>query len=464
MLIRLTHVCARWRKIIIDCPTFWTHIRFGGKQMLASLAELFFERAKGCALDVQVRSRLFRRGSSPMGQIVPTLPPGKWIRILTLEHGWAGIQKIFGMWADALSSLQALELSTEEPSLSSRSTIFVGDALKSLRLIGYAVPGLSYIRAPNLTAFMLSEDSQTPCSATRLFDFLEAAPTLEEVLVYADSVTVGDFPPPERTVTLPHVRRILFDMKHAPRLASYLNCPSLKDIQLVNMFPDDPTVGIFPPLLLWLMGRCSIETIDRVVMIVSDKEGHKNCSLEFRTPSGTAFQIACATAYVPEPLPPDSDEDWTPSVLFDQTVSALLSLPLDRAIGFSIDLEYTPLDPAADSVEVVAKLAGVLEKCTNLHEVVLQNYLPVCFPVFSRDKTPPIQVLVIKHSKDVLWEDLAEHVTEVARIRHSRGTPLTKIEIFTKEKHPRIEQLESWVQEVKYQVEPSQDNGSTALS
>jgi len=435
--------------------------------MLPSLAKLFFERAEECALDVHVSSGLVRRAPPTTEQVALTLPPGKRIRTLSIKQSWVTIQEIISVWADALSPLQALELNADESSLSSsRSTIFVGDALMSLTLMGYAVPGLVYIRAPNLTAFRLYETSQTPCSATRLLDFLEAAPALEEVLIFTDSTIVGDFPPPERTVTLSYVQRILFSIRHGPQLALYLNCPSLKDTQLVNMFSDDPAVGVFPPSLQLLLGRYSIETIDWVTMVVSDQEGHKNCSLQLRTPSGTTFLTACETAYVPEPFPSYSDEDdeWTFSVLFDHAVSTLLSLSLGRVTGFSIDIGYPPLDPTVDSTDIITKLAGVLEKCTNLHEVVLGNYLPSCFPVFSLDKIPSIQVLVIKHPQDVLWEELAERVAEVARIRHSRGAPLHKIEIFMTEERPRIEGLEGWVQEVKYQAEPSRDNRRTSWS
>ena len=82
---------------------------------------------------------------------------------------------------------------------------------------------------------------------------------------------------------------------------------------------------------------------------------------------------------------------------------------------------------------------------------------PRSLPVLSGERMPPIQVLVINHSEDYPWEELVEHVTEVARVRHSRDVPLERIEIITAgEKRLRIEELESLVREARYRVEPPQ--------
>jgi len=433
--------------------------------MVESLANLFFERAGGCTLDVRVSPLAFRRRRPLREQIIPTLSPGKRIRTLYIKHNWAKIQEIVGRWADALSSLQVLDLNPDEPSLPSQSTIFVGGALKDLKLFGLAVPGLDYIRAPNLTVFRLYDNFQTPCSATRLFDFLEVAPTLEEISICVDSTMVDDFSPPNRTITLPHARFILLSMQRSPQLASHLVCPSSTDTHLVDMFPDSPTDGIFPSSLHQLLGQYSVGMIDRVIMRVSDRDGHKDCSLQLRTPSDTRFRITCSTAYLPETFPEDLDPEWTFSVLLDKTVSTLSSLPLGNVTALSIDIEPSPSDSTADSTEIVRRFAEVFEKCPKLHEMVLEHYHPRCLSVLSRDRTPPIQVLIIKHLEDksmeeVSWEEFAEGVAEVARIRHSRGVPLKRVEVIvTSEENRRIERLESWVQEVKYRVEPSQKSG-----
>jgi hypothetical protein len=427
--------------------------------MVASLANLFFERASGCLLDVHISAPGIRRTRLPSDHTIPTLSPGKRIRTLCITCPWIRIQEFVGGWTDALSPLQVLDLNADGPSVPSQSTIFFGDALKDLKLFGFAVPGLNYIRAPNLTKFRLCEEFQTPCSATGLLDFLEASPALEEVSIDVNSTMVDDFSPPNRTAALPHVRFILLSINHAPQLASHLVCPSSTDTHLVDMLPDSPTDDIFPQSLHQLSGQYSVEMIDRVMMRVSDRGGHEDCTLQLRSPSDTRFRITCETAHFPDAFPEVLEVELPFSVLFDQTVSALLSLPLGNVTTLSIDMGHSPSDPTTDPTEIIRRFAEIFEKCRKLYEVVLENYLPRYLSALSRDRTPPIQALVIKHPEDVSWEELAEHVIEVARIRHSRAVPLKRIEIIaTSEGNPRIEQLESWVQEVKYRVEPSQKN------
>ena len=224
----------------------------------------------------------------------------------------------------------------------------------------------------------------------------------------------------------------------------------------MDLFQVGP-VPIFPPTLLQLLGQYSVEIIDRVTIHVSGRDGCKTCLLRLYTPLGTTFRISCETVHHPqtfEPFPPDTDE-WAFSVLFDQTISALLLLPLGSVTTLSIGTGDTPPGPVPDPTEVIAKLATLLRKCRGLDEMVLENYPPRCLTVLLEDDTPPIRILIIKHSGDVLWEELVEHTTEVARVRHSRGAPLKRIEIVTAtEGGTRIEQLESWVQEVEYRVEP----------
>jgi len=362
-------------------------------------------------------------------------------------------------WGDALSPLQVLDINADQMTLPFPSMTFVLDALKHLRLFGLAVLGLDYIRAPNLTVLRLCDNFQTQCSATRLFDFLEATPALEEVSIHIDSTVVDDVSPPNRTVTLLHARSILLSISHVPQFASHLVCPSSTSVRLVDVLPDSVADGIFPSSLHRLLGQYSVGAVDRVVMRVSDRVEHKECSLQLHSPSDTNFQITYATEHFAETLPEDVDREWNFPVLFDQAVSALLSLPLGNVISFSIDIE-PPSDSVPHSTEIAERFVEMFKKCPKLHEVVLDNYLPHCFSAFSQDRTPPIQVLIIKHPEGGSWEELAEHVTEAARIRHSRGVPLKRIEIITSsEGNPRIERLESWVQEVKYTVEPSQGAG-----
>ena len=171
------------------------------------------------------------------------------------------------------------------------------------------------------------------------------------------------------------------------------------------------------------------------------------------------FWIACETGGLPELIPLEDNPLWAFPALLDGTVSALSSLPLGNIIAFNVYIEHPSPDFTVDPTEIITKLATVFEKCPRLYEVVLTKFPPRCLPVFSGERMPLIQVLVINHSEDYPWEELVEHVTEVARARHSRGLPLKQIEIITAvEERPRIEELERLVQEVKYLVEPLRED------
>jgi len=426
--------------------------------MVEPLANLFFERAGGCTLDVHISPPGFRRRRLSRDQTLPTLSPGKRITALSVDHTWDRIQEIIDKWGDALSPLQVLVINANQTSPPFPSMTFVGHALKHLKLFGLAFIGLDYIRAPNLTVLRLCDNFQTQCSATRLFDFLEATPSLEDVSIHIDSTVIDDVSPPNRTVTLQRVRSILLSISHVPQLASHLICPSSTNARLVDVLPGSVD-GIFPPSLHEFLEQYSVGVVDRVVMRVSDQIGRKECSLQLHSPSDASFWISYETEQFAGTPPEDPDPEWDFSILFDQAVSALLSFPLGNVISFSIDIE-PPSDFVANSTEITGRFVEMFKKCPKLHEVVLDSCLPHCFPIFSQDRTPPIQVLVIKHPEGGSWEELAEHVTEVARIRHSRGVPLKRIEIITSlEGNPRVEPLESWVQEVKYRVEPFKRNG-----
>ena len=459
MLIRLTHVCTQWRQVIVACPTFWTHIRFGGGYMTDSLANLFFERAKQCALDVHISFLLSlrkwrkRRSLIPKVLAIPKLSPGQWIRSFSIDQGhptWAKVQELVGGWADALSLAQELVLLVDEGNPPpSTPAVFVGKALKNLRLEGFAIPGLDYIKAPNLTVLELEDYSRAPLSVVALLDFFDATPSLEDVSIC--SSRVHEFPPLNRKVTLSHLQRVTLSVDHSPQVASYLICPSITNTWLSEVLPDDPSASAFFPELPWLSGQYSVEVINDVRMQVFDLDGSQSCCLQIRDPSGATLRASRQASQEPDPFPPFADEIWPFPILFNQVVSTLLSLPLDHVTAFSADLQEAS-EFAVDPDQIRGRLAEVFEKCLDLQEVVLENYSPGHFPDISGKKMPAIRALVIKHPGNVSWEELVENVTEAARARHSRGAPLERIEIFTKEEQPRIEELESLVREVEYRV------------
>lgn len=371
---------------------------------------------------------------------IPMLSSKQRIRTLSVgSQSWDQFQDLISRWTGALAPLEELELETDDYGLTEapRSPIFVGEALKRLKLEGFVIPGLYNIKAPNLTVLKLINTFQTPCSVGTIFDFFDATPSLEDIYIYSN--TTYDFTPPDREVTLSHLRRISLDTEHSHLVASRLICPSVNTIELVNPLQEDFLVGLFPQELLSLLEKYSVEAFDEVFMRVSDWDEDQMWSVQFCAPTGTSF---CST-HAAEDL-------WPFPVLFDQAVHTLLSLPLGQVVALTICTQDSP-NSLGNPNHVRAKLVEVLEKCSNLRKVVLGNYCAGCFPDLVRDTLPSIQTLVIGHPRGVSWEELVEYVTGVARTLHSRGRPLKRVEIFTAKTHPKMEQLEDLVQEVVYQ-------------
>ena len=454
ILVRVTHVCTQWRRIITACPTLWTRIQFGGPDMSDTLANLFFRRTEGCDLDLGVYSRqpydpLRTISSSPRNFIVPPLFPGQRIKTLTVgESTWDEIKGVIGGRADALSSLQELELNPNKPPPSDATIdapIFVGEALKRLMLMGCAILGLDCIRAPNLTVFGLYEEYLAACSVNRLLSFFDASPNLEYVSIVVNSPSLEDFPPPGKKFTLPHLWYISLRMTDSFKVASHLICPSKTDTHFADAFPYRRTVCLFPPDLSSLLGQHTVGVINGVTVRALDHYLYKECSLRLGTSSGTTLRVSRETKRFSGLA---EDEMWIFSVLFNQTITALLSLPLDQVVTLSVQM----LNPSSETGPrgIKTRLGEVLGGCPNLRELELEHCPPCHFPDLSPDAMPHIQTLVIKCPRGVRWKEFAEKVTEVARIRHSQGAPFKRIKITTPEKRPRIEQLESLVQEVEY--------------
>ena len=430
---------------------FWTHIRFGKEGMSDSLSGMFFGRAKECPLDVHIHVGLIH-DKGPRGRIIslrrdliiPALSPRQRIKTLTVErHTWSGIGGLIGKWADALPALQELTLNVDPSNLP--MTTIVAGGLERLRLAGFVVQGLSHITAPNLRIFKFEDSTIGPPTITILFDFFDATPSLEDIWI-GPLLACGS-PPPDRKITLPRLRRIVIDTADAPGIASHLVCPSVMDTQLVDSLlpPDDPNVDVFPQGLGRLLGEYSVEVISEVLIHVSRRGCDPVCSLQFRASSGTTFRITYKLMCISEP----PNETPIPPILFDKGVSALLSLPLGEVVSVFIDLRGS-FDFTTDLNRIRASLAEVFGKCQNLRKVVLESYAPGCFPDFSRKEMPLIRTLIVKHPKSVSWREFVRDVTKMARARHSGGTPLERIEIFTRRTHARIEVLESLVREVKY--------------
>lgn len=454
--IYLTHVCAQWRRAVTSCPTLWTYIIVGLKGMSDSLFNLFSERAEGCPLELDVRLQLnLDRPERPWQKSfpIPTIPPGQQIKVLNVEKNtWDQISRLICRWTDALSSLQNLSLHLDKPPLSSSTTIFVGEALKNLTMIGCATPGLDYVRAPKLTVLYLWDDSPVACSVRRLLDFFDASPALEHISIGTNGRVVDDFPPPDRKVMLPHLRAIFLMMTDPSQIVSHLICPSKMQMHLIDELRDSPTVGIFPPDLDQLLGPHSASTIERVSMDISydGPYRHKYCSLRFDTSSGTTLKVARNNIFSTS----TSDNAWTFPFVFDQVVTTLLSLQLDQVVTFTTHISHLtnkyPHHIQPDYGNIKMGLTEVLKRYPKLRVVELMRCLPIHFPDFSQDTMPPIQALVVTHDYTISWEHFGERTIEAARARHSRGTPLKRIEIITRESQPRIEQLESLVQEVVY--------------
>jgi hypothetical protein len=85
--IKITHVCTRWRRVALDCPTLWTTFSIPTSSLHPTFAEIIMERSKNMLLTVHIHIRVITLNQWQRQLIRMVLAEMSRIRELFLHDG-----------------------------------------------------------------------------------------------------------------------------------------------------------------------------------------------------------------------------------------------------------------------------------------------------------------------------------------------------------------------------------------
>ena len=221
-LIALTHVCHAWREMFTSCPSLWTHLDCGN----ADKTRVYLERSKSSP----VHLRLFRYNRLlPHDPFFETDPPViSRLRSLDVRGQLEHVQEIALRLSYPAPLLQSLTMQSDplpEGEPWDLTTLFDGDlsSLRDLCLLTGCTE-LPWRNMVNLTSFLPCFARHGGISTTKLLDFFEGAPHLQEVgLYYISLIPINQN---QRLVSLTCLKKLFIrDRQPASLLIGHLLIP-----------------------------------------------------------------------------------------------------------------------------------------------------------------------------------------------------------------------------------------------
>ena len=210
-LIALTHVCRRWRDILISRPSLWTLLEF----LDVDRTRTYIERSRTSPLDIFLEQEYGRTYLDDAFSLV--IPHVNWVKILQICTDFLpDALQHFRCRTPLLESLHIEIIDPHSPVLD--SMLFNGD-LSSLRALSlYRVTTLlPWNNLANLTFLYLESCTSRDDFATRLLDLFDSAPLLEK-LTLINSTPKSSGVPPRRMVPPPRLRKFIITARPAPSI------------------------------------------------------------------------------------------------------------------------------------------------------------------------------------------------------------------------------------------------------
>ena len=244
-MIRSTHVCRRWREILVSRPSLWTHLDCKNIEK----TKIYIERSKNSLLEIHLGGRGMTRSWEPalllavrhIGRL-KTLSASSWQPPVTP----ALLQVLVERFSRPIPILRTLkiDLTHDYPPLTLPGMLFNGDlsSLRELHLTAILVP-LSWRGLENLTSFNLSHAPNRYSILAYLLDFFGSAPRLQDIELH-NSVPTSSDTPPGRIVPLSSLRELrIIGCPANSILLDHLSIPSGATVTLVFSFS-----GRIPPI------------------------------------------------------------------------------------------------------------------------------------------------------------------------------------------------------------------------
>ena len=195
-LIRSTHVCRSWRETLISRSSLWTHLDFTN----VDKTRTFIRRSESSPLDID---------------------------LINWENE-TEIDNALSLIIPHVARLRSLVIRTDaipEPTLDPGQ---FGDDLSSLRELTLrgVITHLPWKNMANLRIFELCCPIEHEVTVTQFLDFFESAPLLHTIDIN-DSIPESSDAPPERIVSLCHLKSLVFiaDLDPMHSILRHLNIP-----------------------------------------------------------------------------------------------------------------------------------------------------------------------------------------------------------------------------------------------
>jgi hypothetical protein len=249
-LIMATHVCARWRSILLSTPFFWTEIDFSN----TICASVFIERSRAALIDVSVaKSRSFLNPEAVFLGAIPWVSRMKSLYIYAEEEQIRTIAKRLCIPTPNLQSLTIKRQPSRSQSPGRRGCAiyipheFLGRHAPSLQSLTFSsisplvVPSFPLPKLTNID--WVAETAHV--AIEELLELLASSPLLEVIRMHVRARMTQSYLP-LMGVTLNNLRKLDWGDCEGPiSLAAFLIAPELNDLTLrVTSNPKNPRITL----------------------------------------------------------------------------------------------------------------------------------------------------------------------------------------------------------------------------
>ena len=440
-LINSTHVCCSWREILISRSSLWTNLDFKN----VNKTQTYIQRSRSSPLNITLRYIKGTTFDHAFSLVIPHIS-----RLQSLAIYGIVPPKVLRHFRCPAPLLEQLDIDIRQSSRGLNGTRFDGalfngelPSLRELSLSG-VITDLAWRNMENLTALTLSNCEafeNYKVSVTRILDFFESHPFLQEVDLDNPTPDSSDAPP-GRIVPLRHLKTltlttcpppsILLNHLHIPTRASLMLCDNTgEELSPLDYLPDKSP---------------NFENLSRITMInLQFAPGYK--SVRLGGPSGSL----CLTSSLRAPRARSS-------ATVDHRLLCSIGpprLPTIRRLAVSeyahppqAGIEECPVFQTLSSLGTLRTL--VLSDCDNLAFIL----------ALDPEKNTSGLVLCPNLEEIVIYPSLyprreyARELVDMSKSRDSRGVKLSSIVIVDMQKSMKeVARLKEHVTHAEYRCE-----------
>ena len=407
-LIRSTHVCRSWREILISRSSLWARLDC----MNVDKTRTFIQRSESSPLDILLISCWYKTYlDDALSLVIPHVPR---LRSLDISYGTDTVPNSsflshFRRHAPLLEDLQ-ISLHHSHPLILDPGLF--GDDLSTLRelCLREVITQLPWENMANLRVFDLRCPLGCEVTVTQLLDFFESAPLLRTIDI-EDSIPESSDAPPERTVSLCHLKSLYINADPVHSILRHLNIPVGASLTVWTGLSDEES-----PLLDYFVETTpNIKNLSHITA-VNLRFCHEYKGVQLTGPSASF----CFHA-------PWGDQA-TPSSIMDHRILRSISQRIFSTTHRLIISEYSHTNPAnVDECPVFQALSSTNNLRTlTLIECKNQPFISALDPEKNASKS----VLCPKLEEIILYAGswyFIKTLISMAKGRASRGAKLSSI-------------------------------------